>query len=1234
MLMALVPFLGLVGTTVVAGAAPAGAPALAVADYGTANWSESGLGNHRAMVTVADSAPVQAVTIPWRRRDRDAAAKAVLVYDPAGRAVGNVVPVALNDESGSFIFEAQAGPGEYTFYYLPYQLLGMFGSESYLPPAYHPDQTWLRQNELMDTARLPQRFAALPRAKVRQLQSRGPFHSFYPMEVCATAAEVAALKATLPGEWALFPEPREFPIRMTDALPYRWIAGGPANALTLTARPGEYLTFQVGVWAAKGGLEITGATGQLPGLGAPTCFNLGGVDAAGHDFTQTIPVPKGRVQSLWFGVQLPETAGGTYSGAVKILVGSAASQDVRLTVKVAGEVLRDGGVSQPDGLSRLQWLNSRLGQEPTVVPPYTPVETAGDTIKILNRQIQFGESGLPRQVMSNETAILAAPMTLRAGRDELRGTTTSVTAHHAVAATRTTTGQLGGLAARVTSTTEFDGAVEFAIRLTAANATPLPDLALEIPFRKEVATYWMGLGERGGYRKKDLEWKWDIKRVTNMIWIGEVHAGMQVKLQDERGDQWGLLDYQKTGLPPAWSNGGKGGCSVTETGDTVLLRATCGERTLAAGESLTLKFRLLVTPFKPLSPDHWKHRVKDMTEGEANIAHIHHGTSVAPFINYPFRGTERLKGYLDFIRSTAKRTAPGTGAVEDRGRRGVNLYYNLGQLSNQATEIWALRSLPDSVFNESQDSFVYTDQGAVKVTAGGGYPWLQEHLGGGYVPGWREAQPWNGEFGAFCAALMLKDPSRWNNYYVEGIRWLMRDTGIDGLYLDGIGFDRRTMQRVARAMRDVTPDYRINAHQGNSYDFLDQRNGSMNSNMEHLPYLTDLWAGEMFDYNRSADYQLIEISGIPFGVMNEMLENAGGGNAWRGMVFGMNGRFLPGCDEMWKFWDTFGIEKAKIIGYWDKNCPVKPTNPRIKATVYQKPGEALIALAEWPEDDTPAARRNFKVPLVATEDGAMAQTSSFTGFGGAGKVVPASQQTLVNAAALSEGLKISFTCYQSEKPLAKYSARDENLWEDDSLEIFLQPDPAAKEYFKFTGNANGAIFDAGPGGSETTWNWQTSGPPNVAWNGNWNYQARQTPDGWSGEIFIAYAELGMKPPRPGDRIGFNICRGQQRPAPQLSGWSKPAVSFNNAGGFGLITFTQPAEATHEGIVDVEKLYAPVATRLEIDWPALGLNPAECELYAPALKSFQPAARFDCGAELHIRPAEGALLWLRPRKTAP
>ena len=40
-----------------------------------------------------------------------------------------------------------------------------------------------------------------------------------------------------------------------------------------------------------------------------------------------------------------------------------------------------------------------------------------------------------------------------------------------------------------------------------------------------------------------------------------------------------------------------------------------------------------------------------------------------------------------------------------------------------------------------------------------------------------------------------------------------------------------------------------------------------------------------------------------------------------------------------------------MIGYYSESCPVKTTCPNVLATVYQKMGESLIAMASW--DDEP-----------------------------------------------------------------------------------------------------------------------------------------------------------------------------------------------------------------------------------------------------------------------------------------
>src|SRR6186713_325857 len=55
----------------------------------------------------------------------------------------------------------------------------------------------------------------------------------------------------------LFPESRENPIRMLDALPEVWLQrpAGSMQLFTGTPQPGEYFVFQVGVFAARSDLR-------------------------------------------------------------------------------------------------------------------------------------------------------------------------------------------------------------------------------------------------------------------------------------------------------------------------------------------------------------------------------------------------------------------------------------------------------------------------------------------------------------------------------------------------------------------------------------------------------------------------------------------------------------------------------------------------------------------------------------------------------------------------------------------------------------------------------------------------------------------------------------------------------------------------------------------------------------------------------------------------------------------
>jgi hypothetical protein len=50
---------------------------------------------------------------------------------------------------------------------------------------------------------------------------------------------------------------------------------------------------------------------------------------------------------------------------------------------------------------------------------------------------------------------------------------------------------------------------------------------------------------------------------------------------------------------------------------------------------------------------------------------------------------------------------------------------------------------------------------------------------------------------------------------------------------------------------------------------------------------------------------------------------------------------------MWKVWDEFGIQEARMIGYWDPACPVKTDCADVLATAYVRQGKTLVSLASW-----------------------------------------------------------------------------------------------------------------------------------------------------------------------------------------------------------------------------------------------------------------------------------------------
>lgn len=937
---------------------------------GTGNWNEKELGNHRAVIRVMEDADAVFVHVPWRRED-DPEKKNVIITDAAsGKQVENLFRVSANREFGDFIFQPATGKGVYYLYYLPYKTTGSwyFPNTVYSNYTDQADPDWKQSHGL----NLAAKSDAFPAAKVLRFESVNHFNSFDPMEILATNDEVQTLlNKNANKDFLLFPEDRKYPIRMTSNIPQRWIKGSENEIFSGTARRNEFYVFQIGAFAAFKPLkqmklafsDLEKNDGQKITASSIRCFNLEGVDWLGKPFKKEINIEKGKVQAFWIGLDIKENiTPGLYTGTVIVSAEGVNKRTVQFQINILDKIIPNRGYDDLFRMARLNWLDSKTGLNNKVFKPYVPMELNQRTINILGRTLTFNKHGLPEKITSTFTGsndaingkpkdIIIAPIqfiALQKGKElSLKSTVPKINKQEDGLISWSTKTLGKDVQMQIRAAMECDGYLNYQIELKAQNAITIDDIQLLIPFAKPAATYMMGLGFKGALRPEKWDWKWDSSRANNMVWIGDVNAGLQCKLKNEFPD-WAITNFEKTGPYKDWSNEGLGGCTLSEQEDRFLFKAFTGQKSLNKGEVLHFNFGLLITPLKTLDKNHWSERyyqpetpavntwLSEAAEKGANVINIHQGNVLNPYINYPFITTDTLKRFIS--KANAKNIRS-------------KIYYTIRELSNHAEELWAFRSLGDEIYTTGMGSQIadqFADDGLGGNLFSTGGSWLTEHLFTDYDAAWHTPLP----CGDADMAIRTQGLSRLHNYYLEGLGWLVKNTGVRGIYLDGVGYDRDIMKRVRKVLDSSADSSLIDFHSGNNFAPNYGLNSPANQYMELFPYINSLWLGEMYNYNEEPDYWLTEISGIPFGLYSEMLE--GCGNAWRGMVYGMTSRLgWLGCDPsaLWKRWDEFGMKEAKMTGYWDPEVPVKCNNNQVKISVYQRENKTLIAYASWAKED-------------------------------------------------------------------------------------------------------------------------------------------------------------------------------------------------------------------------------------------------------------------------------------------
>jgi hypothetical protein len=173
---------------------------------------------------------------------------------------------------------------------------------------------------------------------------------------------------------------------------------------------------------------------------------------------------------------------------------------------------------------------------------------------------------------------------------------------------------------------------------------------------------------------------------------------------------------------------------------------------------------------------------------------------------------------------------------------------------------------------------------------------------------------------------------------------------------------------------------------------------------------------------------------------------------------------------------------------------------------------------------------------------------------------PSPYQTEAKALYDDTFLYFSFRC-RDDNIWATFKTRDQHLWEEEVVEVFLQADPHQTSYIELEVNPLGTMLDIYLLDIRKPLHYES-------WNSQrlkWGVQVFGTVDGkngdreWTCEIALPLEDVVTAknlPPQAGDRWRLNLYRVETRPGPALLAWSPTFKDdFHLPGKFGELVFT-------------------------------------------------------------------------------
>jgi len=141
--------------------------------------------------------------------------------------------------------------------------------------------------------------------------------------------------------------------------------------------------------------------------------------------------------------------------------------------------------------------------------------------------------------------------------------------------------------------------------------------------------------------------------------------------------------------------------------------------------------------------------------------------------------------------------------------------------------------------------------------------------------------------------------------------------------------------------------------------------------------------------------------------------------------------------------------------------------------------------------------------------------------------------SIARAVAGPEALYVAVECAEDDMSTVRavVTEHDDDVWTDDCVEVFVDPAGEGRMCYQFIVSVNAVRSEILIALDE---NHRTLRTP--SWDGVWTAVTRRGGDGWTAEVRIPWATLGLEQaPAAGESLGFNVTRSEQNPDPTKPG---------------------------------------------------------------------------------------------------